>query len=614
MSVAPDSIINIAAYRFAPLADLPARKSQLQRQCNRAALKGTILLSPEGINLFVAGSSEAIEALLVELRGWPGLSDLAAKVSHTADQPFRRMLVRLKKEIIAFGEPGIEPGKHTSAKISPAELKRWLDEGRPLTLLDTRNDYEVKLGTFKNARTLGLDHFRDFPDKARALPETLKHETIVMFCTGGIRCEKAGPLMEREGFTQVYQLDGGILKYFEDCGAAHYEGECFVFDQRVGVNAELKEPDASQCFNCQEPLTSADQNDARYVPGESCPACYRTPVQRMQAAIAQRQAHIRELCTPLPGSRPADQFKPINVPRACDGGTLLQALRSVVPQVSEETWQSECAQGLVLDADRHIVALDQRVRAGERYLHKFAAVIEPAVNADIRILHEDEALIVLNKPAPLPMHAGGRFYRNTLQFILSEAYRPQKPRPAHRLDSNTTGLVLVTRTRTHAARLQPQFARGEVEKIYLVHVQGHPPQDDFRCDAPISAVAGRLGSREVDWNEGLAAHTDFRVIERCADGTAFLEARPASGRTNQIRVHLWHLGWPVCGDPAYRPGQTLGGTQTLSPEEAPLQLHAWQFRFRHPQSWEWMQFTAPPPAWWTGATIQAASAVSAPGS
>ncbi len=597
--------VNIAAYRFAALEDLPARKSKLLEHCNRSHLKGTILLSPEGINLFVAGAADAVEALLAELRSWPGLSDLKAKVSHTAAQPFRRMLVRIKKEIIAFGVTGIDPAKHTSAKIAPAELKRWLDEGRTVTLLDTRNDYEVKLGTFKNARVLGIDHFRHFPQRVRELPASLKNETIVMFCTGGIRCEKAGPLMEREGFNHVFQLDGGILKYFEDCGAAHYEGECFVFDQRVGVNTQLQESDAEQCFNCQEPLRAADQNDPRYVPGESCPACHRTPAQRMAAAIAQRQERIRQICAPLPGSCAADQFKPINVPRDCDGGTLLQALCSVVRQVPEAVWEAQCAMGLVLDADKHPVALSRRVRAGERYLHKFAAVIEPAVNADIRILHEDESLIVINKPAPLPMHAGGRFYRNTLQFILSEAYRPQKPRPAHRLDGNTTGLVLVTRTRTHASRLQPQFARGDVTKVYLARVQGHPPQDAFLCDAPISTDAGKLGSRCVDWDGGLAARTEFRVLERCADGTSLLEVRPSSGRTNQIRVHLWHLGWPVCGDPAYREGRTLGGTQTLDPQDAPLQLHAWQLRFRHPQTWALMDFTAPPPAWAGHAMLQA---------
>ncbi len=231
-------------------------------------------MSPEGINLFVAGERSAIDSLLAELRSIAGLSDFEPKVSVSAEQPFRRMLVKIKREIIAFGVEGIEPGRATSPKLAPRELKRWLDEGRPVTLLDTRNDYEVRLGTFENAVTLGIDHFRSFPAAVRELPAEMKQQPIVMFCTGGIRCEKAGPLMEREGFEQVFQLEGGILKYFEECGGEHYAGECFVFDRRVGVDAGLAETENGLCFHCLEPLTADDLRDARYVEGESCPRCY----------------------------------------------------------------------------------------------------------------------------------------------------------------------------------------------------------------------------------------------------------------------------------------------------------------------------------------------------
>src|SRR5262249_32980297 len=151
-----------------------------------------------------------------------------------------------------------------------------------------------------------------------------------------------------------------------------------------------------------------------------------------------------------------------------------------------------------------------------------------------------------------------RFYRNTLAWLLHEVYHPQKPRPAHRLDANTTGVVLVTRTRHFAGRLQPQFANGKVEKTYLVRVQGHPPEDVFRCEAPISDESGKLGSRTVDETDGQAADTWFRVLQRHADGTALLEARPLTGRTNQIRIHLWHLGYPVYGDAAYLAGKQIG--------------------------------------------------------
>jgi UPF0176 protein len=592
-----NQIINIAAYKFVSLPDLHSLRTRLLGRCRSWELKGTILLSAEGINLFIAGAAEKIDLLLAELRGILGLEDLQLKVSETEHQPFTRMLVRVKKEIIAFGVEGINPGKHTSPKLAAKDLKQWLDEGRAVTLLDTRNDYEVKLGTFKNARPIGIDHFREFPDAVRKLPPELKEQPIVMFCTGGIRCEKAGPFMEREGFKKIFQLDGGILKYFEQCGGAHYDGECFVFDQRVGLDPSLQETESTQCFRCLTPLTEADQQDARYVSGQSCPYCFKSPAEQMALNIAQRHAAIARAIKPLPGSQPRDNFKPVNVPEDCDGKTLLQTLCRIVAHVPVSYWEEECARGLLVNLKREIISATQIVRAGERYLHKFPDVTEPDVNVRVEILHEDEALIVLNKPAPLPMHAGGRFYRNTLQHILNEAYHPQKPHPAHRLDANTTGIVLVTRTRHFAGKLQPQFAKGQIKKLYLVRVQGQPPENVFSCDAPISAESGKLGSREVDFESGLEARTEFRVLQKNSDGTTLLEARPLTGRTNQIRIHLWHLGFPVCGDSVYLPGKKTGDTQTLAVGDSPLCLHAWKISFTHPLTKQPVTFIAPPPAW-----------------
>ena len=592
-------ICNIAAYKFATLPDIRALRARLLALCRGWELKGTILLSAEGVNLFVAGTHENIEKLLVELRGIPGLNNLTPKYSETDHQPFTRMLVRLKKEIIAFGVEGINPAKRTSPKLKALELKQWLDEGRPVTLLDTRNDYEVKLGTFKNALPIGVDHFRQFPDAVRRLPAAMKEQPIVMFCTGGIRCEKAGPFMEREGFKNIFQLDGGILKYFEECGGAHYDGECFVFDQRVGLDPSLQETDATQCFRCQTPLAEADQKDARYVAGQSCPYCFKTPAEQMAETIVHRHGEIARVMTPLPGSVPYDQFKPVNVPEDCDGRTLLQTLCRIVAHLPAEHWQAECERGLVVDMEGAPVSADKIVRAGERYQHKFPKVTEPAVNPRVEILHEDEALIVLNKPAPLPMHAGGRFFRNTLQHILNEVYHPQKPHAAHRLDANTTGVVLVTRTRHFAGKLQPQFAQGRVTKVYLVKVQGAPKEDAFVCDAPISMAAGKIGSRSVDFEDGLEARTEFAVRRRNTDGTTLLEARPLTGRTNQIRIHCAHLGLPVCGDTAYLSGGKLGDTQTLGVDDPPLCLHAWKVGFMHPLTRERVEFEAPRPGWAT---------------
>lgn len=266
--------INIAAYKFASLGNLPELQAELRESCATAGMRGTILLSPEGINLVIAARPAAVEHLLVRLKTIPGLANLAVKRSESVYQPFNRMLVKIKKEIIACGVPGVDPARRPAPRLAPRQLRQWLDQGRPLTLLDTRNSYEVKLGTFRGARTLGLDHFREFHTAAGALPNEMKSEPVVTFCTGGIRCEKAAPILEMAGFTRVFQLDGGILRYFEECGGAHYEGDCFVFDKRVALDASLRETGAVQCFVCQMPLTPDEQSDPRYLKSISCPSCY----------------------------------------------------------------------------------------------------------------------------------------------------------------------------------------------------------------------------------------------------------------------------------------------------------------------------------------------------
>ncbi len=267
------SIVNVAAYRFAELTDLHDLRRELLDLCHRRDLRGTILLSTEGINCFLAGERENVDALLARLRQIPGLECLEAKESFSSHKPFNRMLVKIKREIIAFGVPGIDPRKHTSRRVSADQLKRWLDEGKPVTLLDTRNQFEVEVGTFHNALAIGVDDFRDFPTAVANLPAELKERPVVTFCTGGIRCEKAAPLLEREGFREVYQLDGGILKYFEACGGSHYQGHCFVFDQRVALDPALRESGLKQCFVCQAVLTESDQQSPAYVVGISCPQC-----------------------------------------------------------------------------------------------------------------------------------------------------------------------------------------------------------------------------------------------------------------------------------------------------------------------------------------------------
>ena len=586
-------VTNIAGYKFARLTDLTPLREKLLALCKHRGLKGTILLSSEGLNLCVAGARGEIDALLIMLRALPGMEDLAVKVSESDIKPFRRMLVRIKKEIISFGVDGIDPATRPSPKLSPRDLKQWLDEGRPVTLLDTRNDYEIKLGTFRGARAAGIDHFRQFPDAVRRMPPEMKEQPVVMFCTGGIRCEKAGPFMEREGFRHIFQLDGGILKYFEECGSAHYDGECFVFDQRTGLDPHLEESDSTQCFVCQSPLTAAEQSSPKYLPGESCPYCYQEPAARLEAQRVKYEAALRRAATPLPGSAPYDNYRPLRVPDFCRGLTVVECLTAILPHQPRELWEAACRDGHMLDENKEPLAATDRVRDGQQLLHLLPSTREPDVNAAIRLLHVDEALIVLNKPAPLPFHPGGRYNRNTLQYLLSVAFSPQRPRPAHRIDANTTGVTVFCRARHFAGHLQKQFMRGEVEKHYLARVHGHPPHDTFTLDAPITSEPGTTGHHTTA-DGTLPCLTECRVLRRDTDGTSSIEARPLTGRTNQIRIHLWDAGFPIVGDPLYLPGRTLGKTQTLAVDDPPLCLHAHRIAFQHPVTGQRMEFTVEP--------------------
>lgn len=268
--------IHIAGYRFTDLPDYRALREPLKARCEALGLLGTILLAPEGINVMLAGPRAAIEAIKATLREDPRLADLAFKESLTDTPPFGRLLVKLKQEIISFGVPGIDPARFTAPSISPAELRRWYDEGRDFVVLDTRNDYEVRLGTFENAIDPQIGGFREFPQAVRALPEELKQKPVVMFCTGGVRCEKASPFLLGEGYTEVYQLEGGILNYFAEVGGDHWIGECFVFDERVGLRPDLTPGGAVICPSCQSAVTAAEQASPDYRPGECCPHC-RTP-------------------------------------------------------------------------------------------------------------------------------------------------------------------------------------------------------------------------------------------------------------------------------------------------------------------------------------------------
>lgn len=591
-----NSIVNIAVYKFVTLDRLPERRLELLELCNGLGLMGTILLAPEGINSFLAGTREAIEEYLATIRQQPEFADLEVKESLADRQPFNRMLVRLKKEIIAFGMPGIDPARYTSPRLPAKELKRWLDEGRDVKLLDTRNDYEYATGTFDNAIRLKLEEFRDFPQAvAEQLPEEMKEQTVVTFCTGGIRCEKAAPFMESVGFKQVYQLEGGILKYFEECGGAHYHGECFVFDQRVGVDPELHETETTQCYACQAVLTPEDRESPTYVPGRSCPYCHRSEEELTQALVEKRNAELARITQPLPGSAPYENRRPLNVPERFDRVTVIEFLEGMKTVVSRDGWLAECEAGRVR-MKREPVSPDFVLRAGMRLEYVIPATTEPPVSPDLRVLFEDDAIVVLDKPAPLPMHPCGRFNRNSLQYFLEQLYPKLKVRPAHRLDANTSGVVVCSKNRAVARELQPQFERGRVQKTYLALVNGSPEQDEFECRASISREPTAVGGRAIV-EDGLPAHTRFRVRERRADGRTLLEVEPLTGRTNQIRLHLHHLGLPIVGDPLYLANGETGESQTLKPTDPPLCLHAAKLQVTHPLTKEKVSLVSPSPDW-----------------
>ena len=239
------SVVNISCYKFVTLSDREALKADLTACCLVLSLKGTILLAPEGINVFLAGSREAIDAIVAHLRADPRFVDLQPKESLSDEPPFKRMRVRLKKEIITMKRPLIRPEAGRAPSVAAVTLKRWLDrgtddEGRPVVMLDTRNDYEVAEGTFENAVDYNIGVFSEFPPLLAEHRDDYVGKTVVSFCTGGIRCEKAAIHMKEIGIEHVYQLEGGILKYFEETGGAHYQGDCFVFDERESLSADLQ--------------------------------------------------------------------------------------------------------------------------------------------------------------------------------------------------------------------------------------------------------------------------------------------------------------------------------------------------------------------------------------
>ena len=237
-------ILNIAAYKNVGNNDSPVLRETQRERAQALGLMGTILLAPEGINLFLAGTADAVHTFLADLRADARFADLETKESWSETQPFRRMLVKLKREIIRMDHPAIQPAAGRAPGVEAETLKRWLDQGhddagQQVVLLDTRNAFEVDHGSFEGAIDWRIHKFTEFPKALRTHREQLAGKTVVSFCTGGIRCEKAAILMREAGVENVLQLEGGILKYFEEVGGAHYHGDCFVFDGRRALAPDL---------------------------------------------------------------------------------------------------------------------------------------------------------------------------------------------------------------------------------------------------------------------------------------------------------------------------------------------------------------------------------------
>ena len=238
-------VLNAAAYHFVPVADPPALATQLREWCEAGGLRGTALVAPEGVNLFLAGSEAAVEGFFARLRGDIRFAGIQTKYSHSRSQPFARMKVKVKPEIISFRRDDASPLSRRAPAVAPLTLAQWLarghdDQGKRVVLLDTRNRQEVEYGTFAGALTLPIEKFTDLPSAIEPHREALADATVVSFCTGGIRCEKAALWMQDAGMDNVLQLDGGILGYFEQVGGQGYEGRCFVFDERVALDPQLR--------------------------------------------------------------------------------------------------------------------------------------------------------------------------------------------------------------------------------------------------------------------------------------------------------------------------------------------------------------------------------------
>jgi RluA family pseudouridine synthase len=342
--------------------------------------------------------------------------------------------------------------------------------------------------------------------------------------------------------------------------------------------------------------------------GEYCPHCYRSPEERMQESLEMRQLKILEVARSQPGSSPYTNIREIHVAGSFDGLTLIEFLKQYQPAINEADWRQWIEEGQIKDDREQLCDCNQIVRAGNAFVQEMPNTVEPAINPEIKLLYQDDSLVVIDKPAPLPCHASGRYNRNTLLYILSQAFPREKLRLAHRLDARTTGLVVLCRRHRAARNVQNQFATQAVKKTYVARVHGNPSWESTTCDLPIGAEpSGTGGVRQID-HQGQAAQTHFRVLLRYEDGTTLVEAIPLTGRTNQIRIHLQELGHSIVGDATYSSTEltntqgvsesSAGKGDVFSPDQPQaICLHALRVNLQHPESLEPETFESPLPQW-----------------
>lgn len=289
-----NSIVVAALYRFVSLPDYEAMREPLLNKCLEEDITGTLLLASEGINGTVAGTREAIDNLLLYLRSDDRLANIDHKESFYEEMPFYRMKVKLKREIVTMGVEGIDPNQVVGTYVKPTDWNALISDP-DVTVVDTRNYYEYAIGTFKGAEDPKTTTFREFPEYVNTHLNPENNKKVAMFCTGGIRCEKSTAYLKEQGFEEVYHLQGGILKYLEEVPKEEslWEGECFVFDNRVAVDHDLEKGTYDQCHGCRHPITEEDKQSERYMPGITCPRCYDEQTDEQRQRFEERQKQIQ---------------------------------------------------------------------------------------------------------------------------------------------------------------------------------------------------------------------------------------------------------------------------------------------------------------------------------